>query len=140
MTGMKVDELAFAPVLAPEPEPRLRAQMMELAKAPALPIDVTAYAWEELVPGVRASVVKDEPGEGFRAVLVWAEPGARHPDHRHHGEELIYVLQGGIKDHRGEYHAGDVCRSATGSVHSEEALPLGTCFCYVLYYGALEML
>jgi anti-sigma factor ChrR (cupin superfamily) len=131
---------SFASVLSPAPDARLREQLLEIAAAPSLPIDVGAYAWAEPVPGVRIAVVKDEPERGFRACLVWADPGARHPDHRHHGEELIYVMQGGLRDHRGEYLAGDVCRSGTGSVHSEEVLPLGPCFCYALYYGPLEML
>ena len=122
------------------PSPRLRPQVLELAEAPRLPIDPAAYDWLEPVPGIRMHVVKEQPERSFRAALVWADPGARHPRHRHHGEEVILVLKGGIRDFRGEYTAGSICRSATDSTHAEEVLPLGECFCYALYYGPLEML
>jgi anti-sigma factor ChrR (cupin superfamily) len=45
---------------------------------------------------------------------------------------------GGLRDDQGAYHAGQVCRSRTGSSHVEEALPGDDCFCYVVYYGGHE--
>lgn len=136
----EVQSYLAALALPSPPDGRLREQALELAQAPVLPIDPAAYAWVEPVPGIRLHVVKEDPARGFRSALVWADPGARHPRHRHHGEEVILVLKGGIRDFRGEYHAGSVCRSAEGSDHSEEVLPLGECFCFALYYGPLEML
>jgi len=119
-------------------DPVLRSQTLELAGAPSLPLDFSAYKWDEVSPGVRVHVVKDDPERGLRVCLVWADPGAVHPAHRHLGDEVILVLQGGIKDEHGSYGPGEVCRSRTGSVHSEEALPGEECICYVLYHGALE--
>ena len=119
---------------------RLREQILDLAEAPALPIDVAAYDWDEVVPGIKAHVVKEDPVRGMRAVLIWARPGARHPRHRHLGDENILVLAGAIRDHRGTYGPGQICRSRSGSIHTEEAVTDEECFCYVTYYGALEML
>jgi putative transcriptional regulator len=119
-------------------DPVLRAQTLELAQAPPLPIDLSAYKWDEVCPGVRVHVVKDDPVAGLRVCLIWADPGAVHPAHRHLGDEVILVLKGRIKDERGSYGPGEICRSRTGSVHSEEALPGEECLCYVLYHGELE--
>ena len=122
------------------PDTRLREQVLDLADAPSLPLDLAAYEWADLAPGVKIHVAREDPARGFRAWLVWAKPGARHGLHRHLGDENILVLQGGLKDERGEYRAGDVCRSREGSVHTEEILPGDDCFCYVTYYGDVEMI
>jgi anti-sigma factor ChrR (cupin superfamily) len=131
---------ALAERLRTEPGASLRQRVLDFADAPTEPIDVGAYAWEELVPGVRYHTVKDDPERGVRAVLVWALPGSRYPRHRHLGEEEILVLAGRLQDHRGSYGPGEICRSATGSEHSEEAVGPDDCICYVVYHGAHEML
>ena len=143
MTGHEPDELAELDLLiaaatrgADAPRADLRARVLAFAQAPQGPIDAGAYDWTEIQPGVRAHVVHE--GDGVRKVLIWAKPGAIYPPHRHLGEEEILVLQGGLRDHRGEYRPGDILRSATGSVHSEEALPGEDCFCFVVYRGEHE--
>lgn len=129
-----------ASLAMPPADPRLRDQVLDLALAPELPLDLASYAWQEVVPGVRLHVLKEEPARGMRACLVWAKPGARHPRHRHLGDENILVLQGAIRDERGSYGPGQICRSRPGSKHTEEALPGDDCICYVVYYGELERL
>lgn len=120
------------------PDPSLRQQVLDLSEAPEPPRDPAALGWDEPVPGIRMRVLKEDPARGMRACLVWAQPGARHPRHRHGGNENILVLRGAIRDERGDYGPGEVCRSRTGSVHSEEALPGDDCLCYVVYYGPLD--
>jgi putative transcriptional regulator len=122
------------------PDPGVRDQLLDLAEAPALPIDVSAIPWEELAPGVRYHVHREDPTRGVRGCLILAAPGSRHPRHRHQGAENILVLKGALRDERGTYGPGEVCRSAAGSVHSEEVVPGEDCLCHVVYYGALEML
>ena len=123
------------------PDPVLRQQILDLSQAPEPDtLDLAAISWQEVVPGVRLRVLKEDPARGMRACLVWARPGARHPRHRHLGDENILVLRGAIRDERGVYGPGQVCRSRAGSAHSEEALPGEECLCYVVYYGALEPL
>ena len=125
---------------APAPESGLRQQILDLALAPIAPLDVAAYEWQEPIPGVKLHVLKDEPERGMRACLAWGSPGARMDTHRHLGDENILVLQGRLRDERGVYGPGDICRSRAGSVHSEEVLPGEDCICYVVYYGPLEFL
>jgi quercetin dioxygenase-like cupin family protein len=120
------------------PAASLKEQVLDLAEAPSLPVRLDDYAWDEVVPGVRAHVVREDPGRGVRGCLVWARPGARMALHRHLGDENILVLQGRLRDERGTYGPGEVCRSRTGSVHSEEAMPGDDCICYVVYYGGHE--
>ena len=118
----------------------VREQVLDLARAPRTPIDVSAYRWLEIAPGVKVHVLEEDLSRGKRAVLIWARPGARHPRHRHHGDENVLVLQGTFKDDHGTYGPGDICRSRAGSDHAEEAVGDVDCLCYVVYYGELEML
>jgi len=120
------------------PAPHVRAQVLDLAEAPPLPIDLESLSWDEVFPGIRLHVLKEEPERGVRKCLAWGKPGAKTVRHRHHGDELILVLRGSLGDHRGSYHPGDICRSREGSVHREEVLTGEDCLCYVVYYGELE--
>jgi putative transcriptional regulator len=120
------------------PSAALRAQVLDLARAPKGPIDPSLYRWLEIAPGVKVHVLEEDRERSMRACLIWAKPGARHPRHRHHGDENVLVLQGTFKDDRGTYGPGDVCRSRAGSDHAEEAVGGEDCVCYVVYYGALE--
>ena len=124
----------------PSVGPAVREQMIDLAEAPQLPIDLASLDWEEIGPGIRLHTVKEDPARGMRACLAWVAPGAINSTHRHLGDECILVLQGALRDERGEYGPGELCRSRKGSVHHEEAMPGEDCVCYVVYYGALEFL
>jgi len=122
------------------PGATLRRHLLDLAGAPSTPIDPAAHEWQEVAPGIRLSVLEEDAARGMRACLAWADPGAKHAVHRHQGDELILVLQGGLRDERGDYGPGEICRSRTGSVHTEEILDRGECFCFVVYYGHLVYL
>ena len=122
----------------PAPRPGLRQEVLDLAGAPAMPIDTSAYAWEEPFPGIRISEVRSDPARNMRGCVVWAKPGSRTAPHRHLGDEVILVLSGRLTDGRGDFRAGQVCRSREGSAHVEEVLPGEDCFCYVVYYGGHE--
>jgi anti-sigma factor ChrR (cupin superfamily) len=120
------------------PSESTRQQLLDLARAPSLPLDLESYAWDELAPGIQVHMLWEDPARGARAFLAWGRPGARHVRHRHLGDENILVLQGALGDEHGRYRAGDLCRSRAGSVHTEDVLPGEDCICYVFYYGALE--
>jgi putative transcriptional regulator len=124
----------------PLPDARLKEQLLELARAPRSPLDLQAYDWREVAPGIRFHLLAEDPARHLQAGLIWARPGARHPRHRHHGEEVVLVLEGRFKDERGAYGPGEICRSLPGSVHSEAVEGDDDCVCFVLYYGALEAL
>lgn len=122
------------------PRDGLRQEMLDLLDAPLLPIDPRAHVWTEVAPGIRIALLRAAPERNMRGCLVWAQPGAKTAAHRHKGDEVILVLQGGLRDERGSYHAGQICRSRAGSAHTEEVLPGEECFCYVVYYGDHELL
>jgi anti-sigma factor ChrR (cupin superfamily) len=122
------------------PSPGVRDRILDLAEAPRLPVDLASHPWELLAPGIKACKMREDVSRGLEAWLIWAGPGARHGLHRHRGDENILVLQGKLKDHRGVYGRGDVCRSRGGSVHAEEALPGDDCICYVVSYGGFDSL
>ena len=122
------------------PRDGLRQEMLDLLDAPRLPIDPLAHVWTEVAPGIRIVLMRADPTRNMRRCLVWAQPGAKTRAHRHLGDEVILVLQGGLRDERGSYHAGQICRSREGSSHTEEVLPGEDCFCYVVYYGDHELL
>lgn len=131
------EALAAEPVA---PRPELRQRVLDLLDAPTLPIDLESYTWDEPLPGVRFCTLEEDASRGVRKVLVWAIPGARYPRHRHLGEEDILVLAGRLRDERGTYGPGDICRSETGTDHSEEVIGQDDCICFVVYRGTHEML
>jgi anti-sigma factor ChrR (cupin superfamily) len=122
------------------PRDGLRREMLDLLDAPRLPLDPSAYTWDEIAPGIRIHEVRAHPARNMRGCLVWAKAGAKTKAHRHLGDEVILVLQGRLRDERGSYRAGQICRSREGSSHTEEVVSGEDCFCYVVYYGAHELL
>jgi anti-sigma factor ChrR (cupin superfamily) len=139
----EIDLADVAEALSAEPvppRPELRQRVLDLLGAPALPLDLESYAWEEPLPGIRFCTLEEDAARGVRKVLVWAKPGARYPRHRHLGDEDILVLAGHLRDERATYGPGDICRSETGTDHSEEVLGGEDCICYVVYSGTHEIL
>jgi putative transcriptional regulator len=126
--------------MVPPPDP-LRQRVLDLARAPRGPLDLSQYSWVELAPGFKVHVLEEDPASGKQSCLVWARPGATQPRHLHHGDENVLVLQGAFRDERDTYRAGDVCHSRAGSAHRDEAV-VGDedCVCFVVYYGPLELL
>jgi putative transcriptional regulator len=109
----------------------------DLLDAPAWPFDLDSVSWEEPFPGLRFHLVAEDKARGVRKALVWAKGGARSPRHSHAGDEVILVLDGVLRDHTGDFHAGQICHTRKGETHSEE-VPEGTdCVCFVVYYGDL---
>lgn len=132
-------EPASPPGVAPvAPSPSVRQQLLDLAHAPTLPVDLDSIPWEETVPGLRMHVVHEDPERGMRGCLVWAQPGFKNFNHRHLGDELILVLDGELRDDRGVYKTGEICHSRTGSIHYEHIPQDQDCLAYVVYYGELE--
>ena len=116
---------------------RTRVQFMDLLEAPRRPVDCSAYAWAEVSPGLRLHVVSEDAVRGVRRCLVWGKSGASTVRHGHSGDEVILVLEGNLKDHRGSYGPGDICRSSAGDVHQEQVVGDDDCVCFVVYYGEL---
>ena len=110
---------------------------MDLIEAPRGPVDRSAFGWTEAGPGLKLHVVSEDAARGVKRCLVWGKPGASTVRHGHSGDEVILVIEGNLKDDRGAYGPGDICRSAPGDVHQEQVLGDDDCMCFVVYYGDL---
>ncbi|MBP9944963.1 MAG: cupin domain-containing protein [Vicinamibacteria bacterium] len=124
-------------IAASSVDPRTRTQLMDILSFPRLPIDRSAYAWTEVGPGLKLHLVSEDPARGVKRCLVWGAPGASTPRHGHTGDEVILVIEGHLRDDRGAYGPGDICRSTQADVHQEHVVGDGDCVCFVVYYGEL---
>ncbi len=114
-----------------------RVQLMDLLEVPRSPIDRSAYPWLDVGPGLKVHVVSADAARGVKRCLVWGAPGASTVRHGHGGDEVILVLEGRLKDDRGAYGPGQICRSRPGDVHQEQVMGSEDCICFVVYYGDL---
>ncbi len=72
------------------------------------------------------------------ATLVRIQPGARFPEHAHHGDETMFVLDGGFREERdggAEVWRGDDLHSTDGSGHTLLALPGRPCIAAAIVTG-----
>lgn len=132
VSGALADSL---PALATSP--KSRAELMDLLEVPRGPVDRTAYPWLDIGPGLKLHVVSADEARGVKRCLVWGAPGASTERHGHSGDEIILVLEGHLRDDRGAYGPGEICRSRPGDVHQEQVAGSEDCICFVVYYGDL---
>jgi len=91
--------------------------------------------------GISVKVLWTDPASGDAAVLVRMDPGCTYPRHRHVRDEEVFVLQGGFRDERGEYAAGDFHRFEAGSIHEPVALDGQLpCVLFSVAHGGIELL
>ncbi len=114
----------------------LRSKVMDFTWMPQGPVNLRAYQWDEIVPGVRVHLLRNDLQRGVVAKLMWASPGAERPGHRHVGDEEILILEGGLSVGDASFASGDICRVGAGSMHTERALSDGECVCYVVHRTA----
>jgi len=132
--ALKANRAVLADLSCPvAPRSAVRDRIMDLSGAPRRPVNLSAYTWDEIAPGVRLHVMNEDRSRGVRAALMWADPGARRPSHRHIGDEEILVLEGSLTIGQGAYTPGDICRVDAGWFHVEEAAKGGNCVCYVVH-------
>lgn len=114
-----------------------RTQTMDLLTAPRGPIDRSAYEWTERIPGIKFHLTEEDEARGVKKFLVWAQPGAKTPRHGHTDDEVILVLEGALRDYKGTFGPGQICRTRKGEFHFEEVPQDVECVCFVVYYGDL---
>jgi len=81
-------------------------------------IAVGDLPWQERQPGVRSKAIWEDPETKRRAVMTRLDPGVQLPLHRHAGDELVFVIEGGISDDFGTVTAGNVGYRPNGCVHA----------------------
>jgi anti-sigma factor ChrR (cupin superfamily) len=81
-------------------------------------IAVSDLAWQEYQPGISFKVLWQDPATKRRAQMTRFAPGAMLPHHRHVGDELIFVIEGGVSDESGTVTAGNVGYRPDGCLHT----------------------
>src|SRR5919204_6907941 len=81
-------------------------------------ITVSDVPWVERQPGVRTKDLWQDPATKRRALMTRIDPGVQLPQHRHVGDELVFVIEGAIADEFGTVTAGNVGYRPDGCVHS----------------------
>jgi anti-sigma factor ChrR (cupin superfamily) len=86
-------------------------------------MDLEAIPWRTTrYPGVLVWFYASDERSGRVVALIRMEPGRGYPRHRHRGAEQVLVVQGGYRDERGSYAAGQFVAYADGTAHSPVAL------------------
>jgi anti-sigma factor ChrR (cupin superfamily) len=81
-------------------------------------ISLSDLAWQERQPGVRMKAIWEHPETRRCAVMTRIEPAAKLPLHRHVGDELVFVIEGGLSDEFGTVTAGNVGYRPDGCIHT----------------------
>jgi len=71
------------------------------------------------LPGIRRMELRGGPSlRGAGVALLHLAPGARFPEHRHEGHELVLVLEGSYRDRGRGFEPGDLQSMPPGSTHA----------------------
>jgi anti-sigma factor ChrR (cupin superfamily) len=105
-------------------------------------MDLAAVPWRTTrYPGVAIHFYASDKASGRVLALIRMEPGCGYPEHRHHGEEHVLVLQGGYQDAQGDHRAGSFVVYEDRSVHAPTALPGGeACVLLALAHEGIRLL
>ena len=72
-------------------------------------------------PGIEWKVLMHDEARGLMTALLRWAPGAKLPLHEHVDIEQTFMLEGTLRDHEGECHAGDFVWRPAGSRHVAES-------------------
>ncbi len=85
---------------------------------PSQIISVATTPWEDFMPGVRSKPLWADEGQQRRAMLGRLDAGVSLDPHRHHGDELVYVIEGAMSDEAGTLSAGQIGYRPDGCEHT----------------------
>ena len=103
-------------------------------------LDLTAIPFRATRhPGVSIHFFHSDRASGHAAVMIRMAPGCSYPAHRHRGAEELLVLQGGFRDERGVYRAGEYARFEDGSTHHPVALEGEDCVFFAVAAEGIEL-
>jgi anti-sigma factor ChrR (cupin superfamily) len=98
---------------------------------PSVPINVGQIDWTDVSAGVRRKAIWEDQATGRSMQLVRLAAGAVLPAHRHHGESLVFGIEGEITDHHGSTLPGYFSCQPAGYAHIVSSKNGAT----VLYYA-----
>jgi putative transcriptional regulator len=116
------------------------------AVQPGLPRPLLRYLpagqlpWRRVVPGIRTLDLPVRKAGGVRQAkvrLVSLHPGIIIPHHDHGGPEYTVVFSGGLRDHQGTCHRGDVTVRNPGDRHRQRVEAGSQCVALVVNNGDL---
>lgn len=143
------DVVALLPHQLPNvvPSPDLKRRLFQRINSPGPEFahrlfDFSSLPWQQSdMEGVSFFWLRPPADNGTTAALVKIQPGSSFQDHRHVGSEDCLVLQGHLRDGRGEYHAGDYVFYEAGSVQREiQALQGDDCILFIVNQQGIEFL
>lgn len=94
-------------------------------------IEVSEIAWQSVHPGIAAKPLWSDPATRRRVQLTRFEAGSKLVNHRHDGDEILYVIEGAISDEFGTVTAGNVGYRPNGCVHSVLSKHGATVFAFI---------
>jgi anti-sigma factor ChrR (cupin superfamily) len=94
--------------------------------------------WVDARPGIRLKHIWEDKAAERRVVLARFEPGAVLPLHRHHGDELIFLIEGENADESGPVPTGNLSYRPNGCTHTVTSANGATALNFV--WGSAEML
>ena len=93
--------------------------------------DLGELDWAELAPGVQAKRVWADAASKRLAMFIRFSAGANLARHAHHGDELVYVLEGTVADDFGAVTPGNVGYRPDGCTHAVRSPRGATAFAVV---------
>ena len=107
-------------------------------------MDLEAIPWRTTrYPGVAVHFYASDARSGRVVALIRMEPGCGYPRHRHQGAEEVLVVQGGYRDERGSYTAGQFVVHGDGTTHTPVALEgpgAAACVLLAVAHEGIELL
>jgi putative transcriptional regulator len=97
--------------------------------------EVTDINWRHLRGGLSDFTIMKRGKSVAR--LLKATPNTAVYEHTHKGEEVTLILTGGLADHTGDYHRGDV-QTMTDEYHVPTALPGEDCIVLAVTTAPLQ--
>jgi anti-sigma factor ChrR (cupin superfamily) len=94
-------------------------------------IEVSEVEWQPMLPGILAKPLWSDAATKRRVQLTRFEAGSKLANHRHDGDEILYVIEGAISDEFGTVTAGNIGYRPNGCVHAVESRRGATVFALI---------
>jgi anti-sigma factor ChrR (cupin superfamily) len=105
------------------PPPELRRRILEAVRTVpqnSRTVRGDEGRWMPLpFPGVRVKTLSVDDERNSATILMMFDPGARLPEHDHHGDEQSYVVSGSCRIGAVHLRQGDFHRAGAGSHHGD---------------------
>jgi anti-sigma factor ChrR (cupin superfamily) len=105
-----------------KPRPQVKEKLLktikpEAAETPFLSIRANEGDWKPIAPGVQVKILFTDRERRTMTMLMKMAAGSQLEEHRHHGAEELFVLEGDCFSAGQTLSAGDYHRAAPGSSH-----------------------